>query len=165
MNGRPEVDAVLVLARALERCSFFRIVVPSRMSNGRRLSVNSWVSRILWVALPLVGGATELRATGHWINKQRKLTTEVVRLLDFYVPKPFSRDVAVEFAVSLESIALQMRQEALAIAVEHRLHLLRPSPRQIAATDTPSRRLFIERVAIAVPVTPKSGRASRGFHA
>ena len=161
MNSRPEVDAVVVLARALERCSFFRVVVPSRTPSGRWLSLNHWSSRVLRVVLPLVGGATELRATGHWIDARRRRVTEPVRLLDFYVPRPFSREVVVGLAVALEAIAVLMHQEALAVAVEHRLHLLRPSSRQGAPGDTPSRRRFIERLATTVPIARSGGGAAR----
>jgi len=165
VTGRPEVDAVVVLARALEHCSFFRVVVPSRTSNGRRLSVKSWTVRVLRIVMPLVGGATELRATGHWISGRRRRTTEEVRLLDFFVRQPLCRDVAMGLAVALEAIALQMHQEALAVVVEHRLHLMRPAPGQATAADTPSRRIFIERVATADPNARVGSRASRSANA
>lgn len=144
---RGQSGAVLGLVRELARSSHLRVVVASRTSAGRSLPLDHWAKEVLLVVLPFTGGATEIRATGHWLNPKRRLITEPVRLLDMYLPWRLKSSSCQFLACSLAEIAWQMCQERLAVVVGHRLHLIPPRASALYR-DTASRRRFLGAAAM-----------------
>src|SRR5205085_10591157 len=112
------------LSAHLRHATFLRVVVPSKTANRRLLDLDHWTRIVLGLFLPIAGGATEISARGHWLDEQRRHVIEPVRLLEIYLLERVVGAQAKRIQHELTWIAIRMRQEALAIAVGHRLHLI-----------------------------------------
>ncbi len=155
----PEVDGTAVLCQRLQSCTYLRIVVPSRTPESGTLPLKHWTEAVVDLITRLAGGATVLPATGHWLDARGRRVTEPVRIVEGYFTRPLASDGALRLATHLAALARQMRQEALAVVVHHRLFLLRPRRRE-ALLDTPTRRTLLRSVALRAADGQTGGRAS-----
>ena len=133
------------LVRQLRHGAFLRIVVPSMTSDRELLILDDWTRTALLTVLPHSGGATELRGVGHWLCDAGLLVSEPVALLDIYLRRALTTDVCRAIVGQLTKLAGRMKQEALAVAVGHRLFLLRPMR---GSVDPPQRQQFLRRTAL-----------------
>lgn len=122
--------------------------MPSRTSEGRSLPLDRWKNVVLAMVLPLSGGATEIPAIGHWLDRERHLVTEPVCLIDVYVSRRLSSSKCRHLVSDLLGLARRMRQEALAVVVGERLHLVQPEYPSEVTPDTTSRRSLLRQAAM-----------------
>ena len=141
-----EQESTTPLARQLERATGFRLVVPSKTSTRRSLPLRHWTDVIIDAVLPLSGGAIEIPGRGHWLNAEGRRVTESVRLLDIYLPHRLTLSDSERLVAQFALWAASMQQEALAVVVNDRLHLVRPATQSIVTRDTESRRQFLRTV-------------------
>ena len=134
--------------RYLHRASFLRVVVPSRVPDGNLLVLDDWVQIALRIVLPHSGGGTELRGVGHWLDFADNLVSEPVAVLDIYLRLALSADASRALVGELVEMAGRMNQEALAVAIGHRLFLLRPPRVANGLVDPPQRQTFLRRTAL-----------------
>ena len=134
------------MAQKLQRASYCRVVVPSKTSASRLLSLDLWTGRILDVLLPLSRGATEIDARGHWLDKSQRRVSEAVRLLDVHFLQGLSVSASRLLVAHFETWAALMDQEALAVVVGQRMHLIYPHERRAILPDTESRRHFLRTI-------------------
>lgn len=135
------------LVRQLQQGTFLRIVVPSETSQGGSLALDDWARTALMIVLPHSDGATETRGVGHWLREARTLVSEPVAVLDVYLIRALTVAACLTIVGQLIAMAEQMEQEALAVAVEHYLFLLRPPGAVNRPPNTPSRQRFLCRTA------------------
>jgi hypothetical protein len=120
------------LERELETNEHVQVIVPSVTPSGRKLPLEGWTKQILDFVLPFSGGATVTPALGYWLESSPGLIAESVHVIDLHWPRRLSRLECSHLASKLFRVAQQMEQDALAVVVGGRLHLIRPEVRRSA---------------------------------
>lgn len=152
------------VARQISRGTFLRVIVASRTPSGRTLPLDFWVDQMLAVILPFAGGATRLEGLGYWLDGRGRLIRETVAVLDVYFKSRRLGRSAADLVNQLVDVAVRMRQDTLAIAVDHRLHLL-SLPTASTPTEYGSRHQALIGVAKNGHVSTRATQSAEGGRA
>lgn len=111
--------------RRLRPYALVRIIVPSRNRFGQPLATVPLLQRLAEDGLAEIGGgATSLSGEGVYRNGSPACVREPVIVVETYLPARITRGQRTAFARLIEELAARADQEALAVAVGGRLHLI-----------------------------------------